>query len=258
MISSRRWPACPSIAAAFVCLAAGRRGQARPRHRARRGFKQGSTRAKTTNGPRATTRCRPSRSTAPRSRAPLRALRRRARCKAPPAPQRRPRPTEAAGHRRLLGRRAGLLPFRGRPAAQRGRVGEGGARRGRARVPVGQRGRLRARQLGQLRRRGAVRRQEPGRPSPWAGTRRAPARTACWTWAATSGSGWRTTTTRIPRGGSCGADPAAATSWSRGRQPQRLGACTTATAIWDSGARGEEVTRRHRAASAAGAGRVRR
>ena len=40
-------------------------------------------------------------------------------------------------------------------------MGEGGARRGRARIPVGQRRRLRARQLGKLRGRGAVRGQEP-------------------------------------------------------------------------------------------------
>ena len=79
--------------------------------------------------------------------------------------RRRPPPTvprPSSRHRRRLERRAGLLQVRGRPASVGGRMGEGGARDRRARVPVGQRHRLRARELGELRGRRSVRRQEPG------------------------------------------------------------------------------------------------
>ncbi len=76
---------------------------------------------------------------------------------------------QAASHGRRLERRAGVLPVRGRAAADRGGVGEGGAWHRRPRVPVGRRRRLRARQLGQLRGRGPVRRKQsrpPGSGGP--------------------------------------------------------------------------------------------
>ncbi len=128
---------------------------------------------------------------------------------------------QSAGHERRLERRAGLLQVRGRAASDGGRVGKGGPRHRRARVPVGERRRLRARRTGAA---SKAKDRAPARTRgtrwPSGRTRAAPAPTARWTWAATSGSGWPTSTTPAASAASFAAGRAAASS-SGPRAPNR-------------------------------------
>ena len=117
-----------------------------------------------------------------------------------------PAPRRPPGHVRRLGGGVGVLRLGRRPPADGGRVGEGGARHRRARVPVGRRGggqprRRRARAQGLRRRRSAR-------------TRPARARTVCWTWPATSGNGRRPSTRRAS---ACSAEARSRARGSRGR-----------------------------------------